>query len=43
MKNTGIGTVVLLILQTLWLGTSHSADRGSPQFDAEISCRALTR
>jgi hypothetical protein len=37
MKNTGIRIVVLLILQTLWLEKSHSADPGSPQFNEELS------
>lgn len=37
MKNTGIRIVVLFILQTLWLQTSHSADQNSPQFKEEVS------
>ena len=36
MKNTGIGLVVLLILQTLWLETIHSAEPGSPKIKEEI-------
>jgi hypothetical protein len=36
LKNTGIRIVVLLVLQTLWLGTSHSQPPGSPKFDEEI-------
>ena len=37
MKNNRIRIVALLILQTLWLETSHSADPGSPKFDMEVS------
>jgi len=37
LKNTGIRMVALLVLQTLWLGTSHSQSPGSPAFDKEIS------
>jgi len=37
MKKTGMRIVVLLILQTLWLETSHSGDPGSPQFNEELS------
>jgi SAM-dependent methyltransferase len=37
LKNTGISIVVLLLLQTLWLGTSHSQHPGSPTFDKEVS------
>jgi hypothetical protein len=37
LKNTGIRIVVLLVLQTLWLETSHSQHPGSPAFDAEVS------
>ena len=37
MRNTGVGIVVVLILQTLWLETSHSGDPGSPKFNEEIS------
>jgi len=37
LKNTGIRIVVLLVLQTLWLETSHSQQPGSPTFDKEVS------
>ena len=36
MKNNGIRIAIALILQFLWLGTSHSADPGSLQFNEEI-------
>ena len=36
MKNTGIRVAALLILQTLWLGTSYAADPGGPKPDQEI-------
>jgi hypothetical protein len=37
LKNAEIRIVALLILQTLWLQTSHSADQNSPQFNEEVS------
>ena len=37
MKNTGIRIVVLLVLQTLWLGSSHAQPAGSPAFKEEAS------
>jgi len=37
LKNTGIRMVVLLVLQTLWLETSHSQLPGSPAIDKEVS------
>ena len=37
MKNTAIGTVVLLILQALWLGASHSEALSTPKIDEELS------
>ena len=37
LKNTVMGLVVLLILQTLWLKTSHSAQSGSVNFGEEVS------
>lgn len=37
LKNTGIRTVVLLILPTLWLETSHSQVPASPRFGEEMS------
>jgi hypothetical protein len=37
LKYTGIRMVALLVLQTLWLGTSHSQSPVSPAFDKEIS------
>jgi len=37
MKKTGIGIVVLLILQPLWLEASHSGAPGGPQFNEELS------
>jgi len=36
MKTPGIRIFVLLILPTLWLATSHSADLSSPKIDEEI-------
>ena len=36
MKTPGIRMIVLLILQTLWLGISHSADIASPKIDEEM-------
>jgi len=36
LKKTAIRIVVLLLLQTLWLETSQSADPGSPQFGEEV-------
>ena len=36
MKTPGIRIFVMLILQTLWLGTSHSADISSPKIDEEM-------
>jgi hypothetical protein len=36
MKKNGISMVVLLVLQTLCLEQSHSADAGSPQFNEEL-------
>jgi SAM-dependent methyltransferase len=37
MKNAGIRVIGLLILQTLWLGTSHSAEPGSTLKTEEMS------
>jgi hypothetical protein len=37
MKNAAIRIAVLLILQSLWLENSHSADPGNPQFKEELS------
>jgi len=37
LKHTGIRIVVLLVLQSLWMGTSHSQQPGSPEFDKEVS------
>ena len=37
MKNIGIAIVVLLISQTLWSATSHSADSISPKLNEELS------
>jgi len=37
LKNTGMRVVVLLVLQTLWLETTHSQLPGSPAIDAEVS------
>ncbi|MEK7875478.1 MAG: hypothetical protein AAB325_04775 [Pseudomonadota bacterium] len=37
MKKTGIRIVVLLVLQALWLGASHSGELGSSRFSAERS------
>jgi hypothetical protein len=37
MTSIGIRIVVLLILQTLWMGTSHSGEPGSPKFNEEVS------
>ena len=37
MTNIGIRLVVLLILQTLWLETSHSGEPSSPKFNEEVS------
>jgi len=37
LKNTGIRIVVLLVLQTLWLESSHSQLPGSPTIDQEVS------
>jgi SAM-dependent methyltransferase len=37
LKNTGIRLAVLLILQTLWLETSHSQLPSSPAIDVEVS------
>ncbi len=36
MKTPGIRIFVMLILQTLWLGISHSADISSPKIDEEM-------
>ena len=36
MKTPGIRIFVLLILPTLWLATSHSADLSSPKIDEEM-------
>ena len=36
MKTPGIRMFVLLILPTLWLATSHSADVSSPKIEEEI-------
>lgn len=36
MKTSGIRMLVLLILQILWLGISHSADIASPKIDEEM-------
>lgn len=36
MKAPGIRRFVLLTLSTLWLGTAHSADFGSPKIDEEM-------
>ena len=37
LKNTGIRLVVLLLLQSLWLGTSHAQTPVSPTFGNEMS------
>ena len=37
LKNTGIRIVALLVLQSLWLETSHSQTPGSPKIDEEVS------
>jgi len=37
LKNTGIRMVALLVLQTLWLETSHAQSPGSPAFGNEVS------
>ena len=37
MKNPGIRIVVLLILQALWLETSHSEGPASPKINEELS------
>ena len=37
MKNPGIRIVVLLVLQALWLETSHSGEPGSSRFGEERS------
>jgi hypothetical protein len=37
LKNTRLHTVVLLILQSLWMGTAHSETPGSPKFNEEVS------
>jgi len=37
VKNTGLCIVVLLVLQFLWLGSSHAQSTGSPKFDYEVS------
>lgn len=37
LKSTAIRVVVGLVLQTLWLETSHSQQAGSPTFDQEVS------
>jgi hypothetical protein len=37
LKDTGIRIVILLVLQTSWLETSHSQLPGSPAIDAEVS------
>jgi hypothetical protein len=37
LKNTGIRIVALVVLQSLWLGTSHSQTPGSPKIDEEVS------
>ncbi|MGZ9152819.1 MAG: hypothetical protein ACXW6J_05985 [Candidatus Binatia bacterium] len=36
MKTPGIRMSVLLILQTLWLGTSHGADVSNPKIEEEL-------
>ena len=36
-KNTGIRIVALLVLQTLWSGTSHSESPANPKFTEEMS------
>ena len=36
-KNTGIRLAFLLVLQTLWLGSSHAQPAGPPQFKEEAS------
>ena len=36
MKTPGIRMFVLLILQTLWLATSHSADVSNPKIEEEL-------
>ena len=37
MKNTGMRIVVALVLQALWLGTSHSEGPASPKINEELS------
>ena len=37
LENTAIRLVVLLVFQSLWLGTAHSQRPGSPKLDEEIS------
>ncbi len=37
LKHTGMRVVVLLLLQTLWLGASHAQSAVTPQFKEELS------
>ena len=37
LKNTRIHVVILLVLQTLWLGSSHAQSADTPQFKEELS------
>ena len=37
MKTIALRTVIVLILQTLWLQTAHSADTGSPKLKEEMA------